>query len=278
MGLYLVLPLLLISLGTTFLFHYEACNSKLQLSPPHGMFPFVRSVLYSFSGIVFFLFSAPLHFILRRKVRFAGSTAPIILFHGAQQHTGVWWVMRHWLKACGFQRVYCHAYSSGGRSMDDLVCEVDRALAVCAKLYPDTCPFLVGHSMGGLLLRLWLCAQQEPSNQVAGIVTLGCPHRGSKTAKLFGTLKHNLHEDMAYCSAFFAQVEAKESPASIPCVALYSRTDNIIHPENAMIPPPSAGWKVSTTPPVSHMWLLLHPAICRMVVEELRGCLQSSEE
>ncbi|CCH48469.1 esterase/lipase family protein [Pseudodesulfovibrio piezophilus] len=268
---------LLFSLGTTLLFHYEACNSRLDIPPPHGLFPFMRSVAYSLSGLVFFLVSAPLHFVARRKVRGAGDMPPVVLIHGAQQHTGVWWPLRWWLKASGFTRVYCHAYTAGRRSMEQLGHVVNEALDEISDIYPNERPLLVGHSLGGLIIRLWLHSTDQPEISVLGGVTLGCPHRGSKTSKLFGKMKNGLDETMAYGSAFFVRFEAEERPATLPCMALYSRTDNIIHPEDAMIPPEKSGWKVRVTPPVSHMWLLCHPAICKMVVLTLRECLLANE-
>lgn len=283
MVLAVLLAVLLVSCGTYLLFHYEACNSTRPAPPPHGLADLVRGIALSFTGLLLIAATAPLHFQLRgfgRRGLPSGLSLlpPVILMHGADLHAGVWVVLRRMLVRGGFTRVYCHAWRSSGRPLEEYGAEVDAALLAVDRVFPGERPLVVGHSMGGLMARIWLHGRRHPELRVAGMVTLGCPHRGSKTARLFGRRKDGLDESMAYGSAFFRDFEASEAPAAMPCVALYSRMDNIIHPEDALVPPASAGWKVLETPPVSHMWLVLHPGICRMVLRELHLALSGGTE
>jgi pimeloyl-ACP methyl ester carboxylesterase len=278
MVLVVLLPVLLVSCGTYLLFHYEACNSTRPVPPPHGLADLARGVAMSFTGILLIVATAPLHFHLRRFGRRGAPSGlsllpPVLLIHGSDLHAGVWVVLRRLLIRGGFTRVYCHAWRPSGRPLEEYGAEVDAALLAVDKVFPGERPLVVGHSMGGLMARIWLHGRRHPESRVAGMVTLGSPHRGSKTARMFGRRKDGLDESMAYGSAFFRDMEASETPAAIPCAALYSRMDNIIHPEDALVPPASAGWKVLETPPVSHMWLVLHPGICRMVLRELHLAL-----
>lgn len=83
---------------------------------------------------------------------------------------------------------------------------------------------------------------------------------------------------LSFRSPFLTSLEQAERPSEIPCTAIYSRTDNIIVPEQGMLPPKMLGWNVrATTVPASHLWLLWHKTVCHQVIEELESIISSTD-
>jgi predicted alpha/beta hydrolase family esterase len=101
---------------------------------------------------------------------------------------------------------------------------------------------LVGHSMGGLVVRYYI----EKLGGAAGVnaaVTLGAPHLGSKTA-VFGVLKSA--EQFSPDSALITELnEAPPSGDATDMTAVWSDFDSIVLPhESARLPEPYTSVKV----------------------------------
>lgn len=190
---------------------------------------------------------------------------PVLLVHGLYHNVTAWTLYRRWLHAAGFTRVYCHGYSSWRTDFGLLVDELDEAVRDLVAAHPGEKPLLMGHSLGGLLIRGWLA---DAANQqlVAGAVTLGTPHQGSSLARLgAGSLARSL----TFRGALIRNLEACEAPAEVGCVALYSPIDNMVVPQEGLhvITP---GWMLRTSPAVSHIWMLWDPNTARLAIDALR--------
>ncbi|HEU6437631.1 MAG TPA: alpha/beta fold hydrolase [Nitratidesulfovibrio sp.] len=273
----------------SYLLFFRAARRDAAPTPPASLV--FRGVAYSVAGVALALALYPFGPWIRRRCRprpfpcpakpqaeSAGRPSsadrilslppalpPVLLVHGLYHNVTAWTLYRRWLTAAGFTRVYCHGYSSWRTDFGLLVDELDEAVRDLVAAHPGERPLLMGHSLGGLLIRGWLA---EAANQhlVAGAVTLGTPHQGSCLARLGAG---RLARSLAFRGALIRNLEASEAPAEIPCVALYSPIDNMVVPQEGLhVTTP--GWTLRASPAVSHIWMLWDKGTARLAIESLR--------
>jgi len=111
----------------------------------------------------------------------AASHAPVILVHGYAASVDCWDPLRRRLEAAAFDQVLAFRYNSLNRDLPELAESLaGSVLDTLSGLGCETV-HLVGHSLGGLLVRLaveW-CGL---GRNVATVVTIATPHRGSALA------------------------------------------------------------------------------------------------
>lgn len=109
-----------------------------------------------------------------------GEPSAVVLVHGLWM-TGTLDMayLRRQLRRCGF-KVYVYRYRTVRRSLAENATQLNDFLA----RLPESTVHLVGHSMGGLLIRKLLL--DFPDQRPGRIVTLGTPHGSSRAAAAFG--------------------------------------------------------------------------------------------
>jgi pimeloyl-ACP methyl ester carboxylesterase len=199
---------------------------------------------------------------------------PVILVHGLYHNPAAWLVLRRRLAAAGFADVRCFAYSSFGPPFADIATSLaDMILATAADM-GDGRVLLVGHSLGGLLIRA-ACADARlarAGTRMAGVVTLGTPHRGSRLAATLGMGR--LARSLAPDGAAIAQVRALPD-AVARGLSLYSPTDGMVLPLSGSLLDArerDGGWTQECLPPVSHVGLLYSGEAARRTIAFLKGC------
>lgn len=186
------------------------------------------------------------------RMRFAHATtqhAPILLVHGIYQNQASWFGMQKALYAAGYAST-CYVYRSFFTSLEELADGLEAAVQRLEQRYPGKKPVLLGHSLGGLIVRLWL---MRPGNgqRLGGVITFATPHAGSDLARFApGQLAKNLRPG----SPFLCQLAAGHTAPSFPAHAFCSPTDESVQPAASLLPP--AGWQLHRTEPCSHLGLL----------------------
>src|SRR5690606_27705003 len=146
-------------------------------------------------------------------------------------------------------------------SIDDYVPTIAEAVTVAGV---DGRPVvLVGHSMGGLAIRAYL--RRAGDMAIAGMITLGSPHRGTRAATLGQTANtRQMRRNRAWLAALEAHERSTPAP---PCSVILTRNDNIVYPQAEQVLP---GAHVVTVDGIGHLSLVYHPAAWRLIDGELR--------
>ena len=173
----------------------------------------------------------------------------VILVHGLFHNPGAWALFRRRLQARGFSTA-CFGYSSWGTDWESTVENLKRYLRETLPADPQQDVHLVGHSMGGLLLRCALADLDEP--RIRTLVTIGTPFGGSKLSPF---ALSSLGRYLGHQGETVGRVAALPTPGGVRCLALRSPADNMVLP-NSALRCGLAGWEEKETRPVSHVAML----------------------
>lgn len=257
------------SLCSNILYWYERMNAEPgPISAPRpGLWRCLRMYVISGCGYLICVGLFPLGPLVRRKVA-AGTDAalpPVVLIHGLNNNASAWLYLGRALRNAGFG-VSTYSYSSVCVSLERIMEGLEAHIRKVEALGLGR-PVLVCHSLGGLLARNWL---REPGHaqRIAGLITLGTPHGGSKLAVFAPGM---LGQSITPRGSLVRSLQALEAQPEVPCVSLVSPTDEAVLPAANLVPPVGLWWRMRVTPPIGHYSMLYCPAIARMVMEEIRG-------
>lgn len=280
----LCLFLIILYLGVVFAasipYWYETGNTPCADIPASSwrVGPVIRLWLEA-SWFAFLLIIAVLLDPILRRIKAKNAEAdkddlpPVLLVHGLYHNPSGWIYFRRHLQKAGFRKIHTVSYSSWKTDLAAVTGKLDAAVAKLESQYPGKKPLLVGHSLGGLILRNWL-SSEENQNRALGAITLGAPHQGSRMATLaFGQLGKSLHPS----NPFFEELARTEKAASIPCVALVSEADTMVLPQANLIPV-TKGWEMRLTPYATHAGILTKGSSLRMAIWELHRILNTVKQ
>ena len=174
---------------------------------------------------------------------------PVILCHGYMHNRSAFFLLHHRLRKAGWHNVVSPNFRPATASIPDFASQLADAVAIALVSSGSDDVDLVGHSMGGLVVRYFI-QNLGGASCVRMAVTLGSPHRGSKMAALglFGTA-----EQFRSDSSLIMGLDAANTPVSM--TAIWSDFDNIVlPPENARLPEPCRNIMVRS---IGHIALLL---------------------
>lgn len=185
----------------------------------------------------------------------------VVLVHGFCCNRGFW---NTWMTRLRMQRVPFIAVDLEPifGPLDGYIATIESAVArmTAATSRP---PLVVGHSMGGLVIRAWNSSAGRTVS-AERIFTIGAPHRGTWLASLSHTPNG---KEMRIGSRWLATLEAREAAsgkAAFTC--FYSDCDNIVFPSSSATLDGADNLLVAGTP---HVCLAFHPA----VFDAVRRCL-----
>ena len=188
---------------------------------------------------------------------------PVLLIHGYCCNHRVWDAVFAGLRARG--------HSVMAISLEPLFCSIDDYAVQVQAAVEQLCAStgqrqiaLVGHSMGGLVIRAWMRAHGCAQAKVA--VTLGTPHQGTQItphARLPNA------KQMVWHSAWLAQLEAHTTHAERALLRLaLTPQDAIVFPQTAQTLPHLAA---QAFPGLGHLQLCRDPGVLRWVYQTLDG-------
>jgi triacylglycerol lipase len=149
------------------------------------------------------------------------------------------------------------------RALDTVMEQFEQHIRQIEGVYPNRKPVLIGHSLGGVLIRAWLL---NPDNhkRIAGVITLGTPHGGSRLAMLgFGAMVKHITPQADLIKA----LKNAERIDALPCVSLLSSTDEMVLPSENLLPPNE--WQARLIHNVNHYGLLTNSMIGQAILREL---------
>jgi len=194
------------------------------------------------------------------RLRPSAERPPLLLVHGYGCSRAAWWWLRRRLEAHG--RVVATLnlepiYADIERYVEPLAQRIDEVLAAtgAARL------ILVGHSMGGLVIRVYL--RRYGADKVLRVVTLGTPYGGSELARIgFGVNGHQMVPGNDWL------VRLAEEPLHVETTAIYSPHDNYVMPQANLL---LAGAKRCVLDGLGHLAMLYSPRVVDALVASLRG-------
>lgn len=187
-----------------------------------------------------------------RPARTATPLRGVVLVHGFVCNRGLW---NGWLARLAREGNPCIAPSLapvfGG--IDAYVNELERCVRELEHA-TGMAPVLVGHSMGGLVLRAWW-VRHGRAGRIHHAITIGTPHRGTWLAR-FAFSRNG--RQMRAGSRWLQQLEQAEAAAPrMPLTAFYSACDNIVMPPALAVLP----WAdCRHLPACGHVQLVEHDA------------------
>lgn len=217
--------------------------------------------------LILVLLFYPLGFFRQQlEIHADDSSSPliIVLVHGLYQNAGSWFLFERRLRKAGFRHIYSVNYNSFSLAFFDILALIRKQIEQIRSRFPGGRLVLIGHSLGGLFCRAYSDGITDGVD-IAGVITLGSPHGGTKLACL-GTGK--LAQSLRYHGDLIQAIERGASSASIPRIAFYSPIDSIVIPQEAL-KPRSSGWFCHMTPPVGHAAMLFHRPTFQLVLSQL---------
>ena len=185
----------------------------------------------------------------------------ILLVHGLYHNASAWLLFSRRLRRAGYRDIHTWAYSSFQGGYGAVLERFKEAVARVAASSDGRGVVLIGHSLGGVLIR-GLLADATASASIRAVVTLGSPHHGSKLAALaVGELGRELLPPGPLASL-------GPAPLGLPKLCLYSPLDSLVLPASSLLVD-EPGWSQEATPVMSHLSLLYDSRVARRAVNFL---------
>jgi pimeloyl-ACP methyl ester carboxylesterase len=198
-------------------------------------------------------------YVAERNARY-----PVLLVHGYAATEAVWTPLRHALGEAGFGHIISLTYNSfvtdPGAVSAELTHQALRALAAAGA--PRV--HLVGHSLGGLIVRCALAASAELNMLTASAVTIASPHRGTSLARIApGRFAPIMHRGPRSC------VSEVDGSNPVRWLAYYSDADRVVRQASARLDDPRYRATNLLIPGSRHLTICRDERLIKSLVPEL---------
>ncbi|MBK9440390.1 MAG: alpha/beta fold hydrolase [Comamonadaceae bacterium] len=186
---------------------------------------------------------------------------PVVLVHGYFCNHRVWDDVAPALQEAG-HTVLAIDLEPLFTSIDDYAPLIDQAVTALADRCNAGRVALVGHSMGGLAIRAWMRA--HGNTRVAGVITLGSPHQGTRIAKQSITANG---AQMVWHSDWLQMLERSETKVSRQMMQIaLTPQDNIVFPQCEQV---LAGASVTQFSGLGHLEMCLDRHVIAWLTQRL---------
>ena len=189
---------------------------------------------------------------------------PVVMIHGYFSNRGYFGPLVRALEAHGVGPIFTPSFPAAFTSIEDYVERLAAYLDELAEATGQPQVVLVGHSMGGLAARAYLCA--HGARRVAKLVTIASPHNGTVHAR-FGSGANA--KQMERASAFLAALCRKEGDEGPECpvTSIYTPHDNLVAPQDTSRLPWARNIAI---PGRGHVDILASDRLAAIVLKELQ--------
>jgi triacylglycerol lipase len=270
--LFLMTWVYLVALTYVILYYESANGSHLEVLRSRGpvILLMVRGFLSTLVSHVLVVAAAVTGLYRRYWHLAAGPVTrpPVIFVHGLYHNRTAWFFYLYWFRRWGWRHLRAITLRGKFRSVAEQATTLAQVVDEVLRQTGTTKVDLVGHSMGGLVIRAFLAGSPNQDG-VRKVVTLGTPHAGSKLA-VFAIGK--ARQDLLPGSPLLASLNAHgvQAPRDGHLYAIYSIVDNMVLPyESAMAE--GEGVTSLETGPINHVGLLFSRGTAELVKECLGG-------
>jgi pimeloyl-ACP methyl ester carboxylesterase len=199
------------------------------------------------------------HYVSGRNAHY-----PVLLVHGYGGTASVWAPLRRALAEAGFGHIVSLNYNSLTVDPTAVSAELTRQALRAAAASGAPRVHLIGHSLGGLIVRSALAASPGLGFRTGGAVTIASPHGGISLARVApGQCARIMHPGHR-CT----QPEAG-APGPVRWLAYYSDGDHIVPPASARLDEPGYGAVNLLIPDCGHLTICRDARLIRSLVSQL---------
>jgi pimeloyl-ACP methyl ester carboxylesterase len=199
------------------------------------------------------------HYVAERNDRY-----PVLLVHGYAATECVWTPLRRALVQAGFGHIVSLNYNSFAADPVAVSAELTHQALQALAAAGTPRIHLVGHSLGGLIVRRALAASAALSGRTASAVTIASPHRGALLARIApGRCARIMHPGPR------SEPPGVDAPRPVRWLAYYSDADRVVPPASARLDDPRYGAANVLIPGCGHLTICRDTRLIRSLVPEL---------
>lgn len=194
---------------------------------------------------------------------------PVLLVHGFGHNRSGWYLLEKSLRRAGFSSVHTMNYVAGRKRVPELAArlagrvEEIRALTGAEKVH------IVGHSLGGVLLR-WYVQEMGGHERVDTAITIASPHEGTFAA--LGGIGSATARDLRPGSWVVRRLLATARSSDVRWIGFHSNIDGLVIPaSSAMIRPAALRATNIFVKDHAHLTIMLSPVVARSIVSQLEA-------
>jgi triacylglycerol lipase len=192
--------------------------------------------------------------------------APVLLVHGYGHNRSGWTFLARHLRRGGFEHVYSLNYNPLAGDLPGLAWELARRVDAIREVTGARRVHLVGHSLGGILIRYYIQLLGGEAC-VDTAITLASPHEGTLAA---GFGRSSVLRQLRPGSWVIQALQETACPSPVQWTAYYSNLDALVQPaSSAMLRHPALDATNLLVKDHGHLSILLAPGLGRSIARRL---------
>ena len=189
---------------------------------------------------------------------------PVLLVHGYAASESVWTPLRRALTAAGFGHIVSLTYNSFTTDPETVSAELTHQALQALTVADAPRVHLVGHSLGGLIIRSALAESTELSSRAGSAVTIASPHGGAYFVQIApGRCARIMRQGTSSC------LPEVRVPRPVRWLAYHSDGDRFVPPASARLDDLRYGATNLLIPHCGHLTICHDERLIRSLVPEL---------